>query len=139
MTTSALAVFKCLRSERFAASTRRHFTRRVRFLTALAIDGRRPRPCITTKTRIWLQNRTIFVLASGSARMRRLVSRTRQHCKLQELRNGSFAWTKHLFVGSHTYTFTKCRALRCSAYKALPRILAEAIREAAATRTSFSS
>ena len=73
------------------------------------------------------------------ARMRRPVSRIRNHCKLQALRNGSFASTEHLFVGSHKYTFTKCQALRCSAYQAPPRSLADAIRVAAATRTSFSS
>ena len=39
--TSALAVVWCLESERFAR-TRRHFTKKVRFVTALVITGRRP-------------------------------------------------------------------------------------------------
>ena len=61
MTISALAVFKRLESERFVR-TRRHFTKRVRFVTALVIFGRRLRPGIITKKRVWPQRGTIYFL-----------------------------------------------------------------------------
>ena len=54
-TISALAVFKCLERERFVR-TRRHFTKKVRFVTALVITGRRPRPGIAKTKRIWPQS-----------------------------------------------------------------------------------
>ena len=63
-TISALAVSKCLESERFAR-TRRHFTKKVRFVIALVITGRRPRPGIATKRkRIWPRSGATFVVVS---------------------------------------------------------------------------
>jgi len=44
----ARAVLQCLESERFAR-TRAHFTKKVRFVTALVITGRRPWPGIAKK------------------------------------------------------------------------------------------
>ena len=51
----ARAVLQCLESERFAR-TRAHFTKKVRFVTALVISGRRPWPGIAFKSRIWPQS-----------------------------------------------------------------------------------
>ena len=63
-TISALAVFKCLGSERFVR-TRRHFTKKVRFVIALVTTGRRPRPGIAKKKRIWPESGATFNVVSG--------------------------------------------------------------------------
>jgi hypothetical protein len=60
----ARAVLQCLESERFAR-TRAHFTKKVRFVTALVITGRRPWPGVAKKTRIWPQRGATFFLVSG--------------------------------------------------------------------------
>ena len=59
----ARAVLQCLESE--SERTRAHFTKKVRFVTALAITGRRPCPGIAKQKRIWQQRGATFVVVSG--------------------------------------------------------------------------
>jgi len=59
MTISARAVLQCLESERFAR-TRRHFTKKVRFVITLVITGRIPWPGIAKKSLIWPQSDATF-------------------------------------------------------------------------------
>jgi hypothetical protein len=129
-----LAIFECLEKGGFAC-TRRHFPKRVRFVTAVVFLNWKHHPGIAPKKRIWLQRGAYFFLnpkwiwpgtafavdgASEAARVffrffksgcfactRRAFSRARNHWKYKASESDCFASTKHLFLGSYNYKFAK--------------------------------